>query len=136
LDVPAGNNPDLPVLAHCVAIGSATVVEQPRGIPDDVTVEVLMLVQAEDVPISFHAALERFRFAYLLANVFDDLASLKDRLLCKPADSMNWRIVEAHQIGGLRPFQAQMSRYRNGPRAVLGSQRPRFGKDVGVFSRV
>ena len=78
----------------------------------------------------------RFLFTDNLAKILDDVSAFKDRLLCKATDSMNWRIVEGHQIGGLRPFEGRTSCYRNGPRAVLGSQRRQFGKDVGVFSRV
>jgi len=88
-DVAHGGDPDPAGVEYRLAIGRATMIDIPRGIPLEVAVQVEFLVQAKNVPILRFATAGRLRLGNFFAQIFQHPGSGEKSGLGKNALAMN-----------------------------------------------
>ncbi len=78
LDIAAGDEPNPAGIEFGIAVGPATMINESRGIPGDIAIQVIVVIKAEDIFIGGFAAAEGFCLVDLLADVLDDAAVLRN----------------------------------------------------------
>jgi hypothetical protein len=98
LNVSQRHNPHAALLADRFAIGRATVIEEARRIPFDVSIQIKLVIEAENKPVLRFATPDRFRLADALADVFDDARAFRNEPRGNPALAMNRRRTDSYFV--------------------------------------
>jgi hypothetical protein len=88
-NVAQGLDPDAALLAFGLAIGSATMIDTARGVPDKIAIEVKLVVQREDAPVLALATADRFGLGYFFAEIFEDVCAARQISIGKYTLAMN-----------------------------------------------
>src|SRR5437879_5290583 len=80
-------------------IWRATMVDETRGIPIDVAVEILALVQGENELVICLTSPHRFLFINLLAQILNNSCPGRGLSFSESAEAMNWRLLKDQPVG-------------------------------------
>lgn len=101
-DVPSGDDPNTAVLQKRLTIRRAAMVDQSRGVPVHVTIQVLLIIQHEDILVVRLTTAQGFGLGNPFAHIFDDLGSCGDILTGKASGAVNSGRLK-HQPSGFCP---------------------------------
>src|SRR5258708_6655855 len=97
-NVPIRDYPNAASYQLRIAIRRATMINEPRGVPGDVPIQVLVLVQTKNVFIVFLAELQRFLLADSSANILDHARAFGNCSRGESPGPMNERRLQANQL--------------------------------------